>query len=859
VPDSTDLLLLKLSVAKNLIDQDLAKDIYQQSLAEKRSVTAILLERELMTQHIVDQLLKEMGCAQPPKTVGGFRIVSKLGQGGMGAVYKAIQLSMEREVALKVIAPEFAQDKAAAERFLREALAAGRVSHPNVVSCYDAGQDGGILYLAMELVTGGDVEQLSRAQGGKLPESRALEIIRDAARGLQALHEAGLIHRDIKPTNIFLSDRGEAKLADLGLARSQAGDDRMTQAGTPAFMSPEQANGDDDLDIRSDIYSLGATLFALVTGQAPYRGGSPWAVLASVIKDPFPDPRAVAPAVTDPVAAVILKACAKDRTQRYQVPDELAADLERALSFEPPLAVAPARPPPGSGSPQPIPETSRPRSGSGRPRSDPGRPRSDTGRPRSDTGRPRSDPGRPRSDPGRSRSQALTLQGLVLAVLVGVGTAGIWLAMKKEKPVEQGQETVAAKPEAAVATEPSTPTAPATPDTPAAEPVDSVPTPSADGPVIAKKPGPAPRPKKRGPTSPPKGPVDAPPVPAPAPATTPVPAAPAGPDPAVVAKDCRQALELIRTGKFAEAEAARQKLPSSLGASLAAVTDAVRGLPAAALAEKANLVGRPSPIGPKDTTITDLDDQQVSLEAKVGRNAMSTVLKWARIKPADQLKLLSGIRPQLAPERQRQVILAAAAWAGKPEEIPADEPALTPLRYYLTARPLPDAPRPTTEAPKTMFDASRPTTEAPAPAATSVYLSDLAELNPKVGYGEFGKHGDLGYEEKRITVMGVESPHGLSTHPPPAGTASVSYHLGRQYRLFKCGAAFDDTCENNQPMLIFRVRGDGKVLWERKFNQGQKECSVSVSGVDLLTLEVVCEGYNRSAHTVWLEPLVINE
>jgi hypothetical protein len=144
-------------------------------------------------------------------------------------------------------------------------------------------------------------------------------------------------------------------------------------------------------------------------------------------------------------------------------------------------------------------------------------------------------------------------------------------------------------------------------------------------------------------------------------------------------------------------------------------------------------------------------------------------------------------------------------------------------------------------------------------SAKTVYLCDLDEIDPKVGYGKFGKKGDLGYEDKRIAYKGVESPHGLSMHPPRAGAASVSYRLSKQYRLFKGAAAFNDTVGNKGPELNFRVLGDGKVLWEKKFKQEREEANVPVSGVDLLTLEIANEGDFPGAHAVWLEPLIISE
>jgi hypothetical protein len=142
--------------------------------------------------------------------------------------------------------------------------------------------------------------------------------------------------------------------------------------------------------------------------------------------------------------------------------------------------------------------------------------------------------------------------------------------------------------------------------------------------------------------------------------------------------------------------------------------------------------------------------------------------------------------------------------------------------------------------------------------ARPVYLSDLKEIDPKVGHGQFGKRGDLGYDGKRITVKGVESPHGLSMHPPASGSSTVSYRLGKQYLQFRGMAAFDDTVANPPP-LTFKVLGDGKVLWEKRFTKGQAACEVDVSSVDLLILEVVGGDNVNSAHAVWVEPLVVSE
>jgi serine/threonine protein kinase/uncharacterized protein (DUF342 family) len=271
-----------------------------------------------------------------PSKIGSYQILAKLGQGGMATVYRAMQASLKREVALKVVSAAFSGDPAFCERFLREARAGALVNHPNVVTCFDAGEADGQLYMAMELVTGGDLAQLIDKRGGRLDEKLALALLKDATSGLEAIEAARLVHRDIKPANIFLTDHGQAKLADLGLVCFSTGDDRMTKPGTvmgtPAYIAPEQARGVPDVDIRADIYSLGATLFHLVTGQPPYASESPITTLVKSLNEPMPDPRSLRPDISPTTVAIISFASDKDREKRYQSARQLREDLECALN-----------------------------------------------------------------------------------------------------------------------------------------------------------------------------------------------------------------------------------------------------------------------------------------------------------------------------------------------------------------------------------------------------------------------------------------------------------------------------------------------------------------------------------------------
>jgi formylglycine-generating enzyme required for sulfatase activity len=332
------LLFLRLCCEKRLIAQEQAEAAQAEAQRLGLSPAAVLIRRGLISEQVAAAIRREVEQALEPTSIGGFRIIERLGQGAMGTVYRAEQVSLGREVALKVMAPQIARDPESAERFLREARVAATINHPNVIGVIDVGNDGGVLYMALELVAGGDAARLAQRFAGTLPEVRALEIVRDCALGLQAIYEARLVHRDIKPANIFIGRHGDAKLADLGLARSESGADRMTTTGitvgTPAFMSPEQASGG-EVDIRTDIYALGATLFTLVTGSTPFTGAGPFAVVAKVIHDPAPDARARNRELSAATAAVIATAIAKRPEQRFQTPLELLTALEAALGQAP--------------------------------------------------------------------------------------------------------------------------------------------------------------------------------------------------------------------------------------------------------------------------------------------------------------------------------------------------------------------------------------------------------------------------------------------------------------------------------------------------------------------------------------------
>ncbi len=269
---------------------------------------------------------------EPGTRFGQYRILGLLGVGGMGQVYQAVQGTLERLVALKVMRPELASDPQFSERFLREARAAASVCHHHLVIIFDAGSQDGRLYMAFQFVAGGDLDA-ELARRSRYAVNDALALIAGCCEGLQAIHEAGLVHRDIKPHNIFLDAKGRPKLGDFGLARQAQGADRMTMTGvgmgTPAFMAPEQAQGLADIDIRADVHALGSTLFTLLTGTPPFSGLTPWMVVNAVCNEPAPDPRTLVPSLPEAVAAITLRCLAKRREDRYQTPEELRADLVR--------------------------------------------------------------------------------------------------------------------------------------------------------------------------------------------------------------------------------------------------------------------------------------------------------------------------------------------------------------------------------------------------------------------------------------------------------------------------------------------------------------------------------------------------
>jgi hypothetical protein len=274
----------------------------------------------------------------PGAHFGDYEILAELGAGGMGKVYRARDLTLERLVALKTLAPQFGSDTGFVQRFLKEARAAARLNHPNIVQIYDFGQVDQTYYLAMEYVDGHSLGAYLRR--GHFGERDALLVIRHAARALAVAHAEGLIHRDIKPHNLMLTSKGEVKLVDLGIAKRVDEDQSLTQTGqavgTPHYISPEQIRGSRDIDARADIYSLGATLYHLVTGHTPFPGSSGALVMSMHLVQPLADPRTYVPGLSEGICRVIRKMMAKSRDERYPDVDSLDRDLYRLQTGETP-------------------------------------------------------------------------------------------------------------------------------------------------------------------------------------------------------------------------------------------------------------------------------------------------------------------------------------------------------------------------------------------------------------------------------------------------------------------------------------------------------------------------------------------
>lgn len=293
-------------------------------------------------------------------TLGHCVIRAVLGLGGMACVYRGYQENLDREVAIKVLPAHYASDPAFVERFQLEARAMARLSHPNIVTVHDAGEDRGRLYIVMAYVPGGTLKQLM----GRPMDPRAVtRFIRDVAGALSYAHERDIVHRDVKPVNVLLDTDQRGILSDFGIVKVLTASDHLTRVGagvgTPEYMSPEQCRGG-MVDARTDIYALGVMLYEMLTGRTPFVADNYTALAHAHIYEQVPPPAQLNPRISPAVQAVVLKALAKDPAYRFQRTTEMASALDQAVAAQAPAVAAyghapaqggPVRPPHGHSVP----------------------------------------------------------------------------------------------------------------------------------------------------------------------------------------------------------------------------------------------------------------------------------------------------------------------------------------------------------------------------------------------------------------------------------------------------------------------------------------------------------------------------
>ncbi len=310
-----------------------------------RTLSDLLIEHQFLTDRQLERLRTEFDAKKSSQKIPGFRILRKLGAGAMATVFLAEQLSLHRQVAIKVLPRKFSEDRNFIDRFYKEGRAAARLNHPNIVQAYDVNHAGDHHYFVMEFVEGDTVyERIQQVK--RIPETEAIDILIQSCRALHHAHEKGFVHRDIKPKNLMLTATGQVKVADLGLARNledtEAAEQEKGRAyGTPFYISPEQIRGELKIGPPADIYGLGATAYHMVTGHVPFSGKSPSDVMRQHLKADLKPPDQFNPVLSAGFCQVIEMMLAKDQSNRYRRASDVIEDLERVARGEEPTFARP--------------------------------------------------------------------------------------------------------------------------------------------------------------------------------------------------------------------------------------------------------------------------------------------------------------------------------------------------------------------------------------------------------------------------------------------------------------------------------------------------------------------------------------
>ncbi|MEN8149004.1 MAG: serine/threonine-protein kinase, partial [Planctomycetota bacterium] len=331
-----DLLFVELALKRELVTQEEVDEILavKEKLAEMGladSVADLMVKKGVLSESDAEAVRAKVSPKGGRQQIKGYRLLERLGRGGMGSVYKAVQLSMDRTVALKVLKPSLVEDDQSTSRLRREAQLVGQLRHPNIVQGLDFGVSNGFHYFAMEYVDGESVRQIL-GRDKRMKEADALRVVTDVAKALEHAHQEGVVHRDVKPGNILVARDGASMLADYGLAKGPLEDAELTRSGvtvgTPQYISPEQAQGPKDVDIRTDVYSLGATLYHMLTGRPPYEGETLAHLIQQVLYEEYAPVRALRRDISPDVAYLVAKMMARKPSHRYQSPKALLKDLK---------------------------------------------------------------------------------------------------------------------------------------------------------------------------------------------------------------------------------------------------------------------------------------------------------------------------------------------------------------------------------------------------------------------------------------------------------------------------------------------------------------------------------------------------